>query len=104
MKDNMEAPGTVTTEVQIEIYLAQRPDPIHAYQAVTFSRDGLPEDVEALTDYVTGIILERLNSKQTLQLIFEDDRHTKVVVQADRLDSISVLAPEDLPEEWYEDE
>lgn len=104
VRDNMEAtPNTVTIQIPVEIYLKDRQDPIHALQALTFDRDGLPTDVEQLTDFFVQKILAQMDSRSIFTMIFEDERHTKVLVATDRVDSISVIAPDELPEDWHDE-
>jgi len=95
MKDNMESDELLACEVFIKVHLVGRDDPIMAPMGINFREGELPQDVEELTDYVNGLLMERLDSKSSHLLVIEDLNHTKVIFISNNIDSITIVAPED---------
>jgi hypothetical protein len=103
MRDSMEgSEELLCTDLGIELYIQGRNDPVHGLIAVAFLPAALPQSVEELTDYVTQVIMERMDSKSTYQIVIENQAHTKMIVTVDRIDSLTVLAPEALPQEFQD--
>lgn len=103
MRDNMEgSEELLCTDLAVELYIQGRNDPIHGNIAVAFLPAALPDSVEELTDYVTQVIMERMDSKSTYQIVIENMKHTKMIVTVDRIDSLTVYAPDELPLEFQD--
>jgi hypothetical protein len=95
----MEMEDVALVELEVELYLTGRETPVWAPTIFSFSLEDPPEDVEAMTDFATSVLLEQMDSRSRRQMVFESAKHTKVIVNVDMIQSITVLAPDDMPEE-----
>ncbi len=102
VRDSMEGSEQeiISTQVGVEVHVRGREETIRTFLVVNFLPSGLPGDVEQLTDYVTELVMEKLDSDSCRVVIFEDERHNKVMIKKKIIDAISVQAPDSLPEEW----
>jgi hypothetical protein len=85
----------VTIDVGMEIYLRQRPDPLHILGTFQFNASHLDHDdlLESFMAIVTHTCKNVLNSKDELRFVLSDRNANKFIIEAEEIQAISLLAP-----------
>ena len=94
-RGNPEAENTVSVDVQYEVYLLHREEPVRIVATFDLNPEHLREDnfLEDFMQIASNHILQTIDVVREHRLIFSDSHFNKSFFLTDHVQGISILAP-----------
>lgn len=99
MSEDMEREELIEIDLAVEFYLRHRDDPLVCFVAIqihpNFARE---HSVRDLMNLATDFLLTEIDTRGTHRLVLADSRQNRRVILMSEIQSVSILAPDKLPD------